>query len=373
MGFINARQSLLTLLILCATLLGLTSAKASTYTDQKCTTLQGPKPVRHVPSKTRTQTIQLKAQAKTTTTRTVTITPPPATSTSTIYDTTTFTETLDQETDTFRTTETFFETSVVTTESTVTSVTSTETTVVLEPGTTTVPTSAGFTPVFSVLPSQNGGQRRALSRRQPVAEGLSLKPAPEPQALEARGAPQKCALKYEHGRVKSYPQRYPVKVECVKKIKIVSTSTKTFTARTTKTQTADRSTETVDTTTVSTTTGTTTVQPPPTATAYAACSSNNILSQVDGQAVNRINFQDSMLSTRVAASALDCCNKCQAAGIQCGVSFFDGGSTCYFVKRIEEECGGNVEAARFQASELPYGFIISNSGCGTWRYVSSGW
>ncbi|KAI9653673.1 MAG: hypothetical protein M1831_005701 [Alyxoria varia] len=402
----NSFLSFFTLLLASATLLGLTSAKVSTYTKQDCSTLQGPFRVKRVPTATITKTVKLQAHEKTTVQRTVTITPPPAEETSTAFSTTTFTETQSQDTDTFRTTITSFETETSTSTSISTITESTETTTNLPGGTTTVATSAGFTPIHSVVAnggrtpaklkrSDEGLSRRGAGRKDSRKDG-SLKPVVDAQ----KGV---CKLEPDNGHYHP-PARYPAKVICSKIIKVVSTKTQTYTANGKKTITADRSTRTVpststisvtttelqarasttetfsttstietDTTvvstTVTTTTGTVTIQAAPTATAYDACARNNILRSVNSLGINVISYTQYGSKVQYAnplpATAEECCNQCQRAGAQCGASIFYPGSFCGLIY-IDDTCQPGRTVADYRAILNREGYILSNGGCGTY-------
>ncbi|KAL6718467.1 hypothetical protein ACLMJK_004558 [Lecanora helva] len=275
----------------------------TTFSQQTCTTKLGTVSVPNVSSTTFSVTIPLTLTQKSTSTPTKTITPGPSSTTITATTQATQTTTDSTITDTFSTTSTIvFTTDVTTITGFQTQTVTTTTTVTSGSPTTTIPTAAGFTPIAS----EAGFVPRFRRRTFDLPKRAAAPPANSVVRVDiAKG-----------GKVVSSPTLYPAAVSCVKLVEIIKTSTVVSTAKTTATTTAPAVTNTAtrtltltststvvphasvtnsftDTATISSTastiitttvtaTATATEIVAPTATHYAACAANNIVSAANG-------------------------------------------------------------------------------------------
>ncbi|KAK3166995.1 hypothetical protein OEA41_010120 [Lepraria neglecta] len=185
------------------------------------------------------------------------------------------------------------------------------------PGTITVPTSPGFIPARTEIPMRNRDLETIRASRRAAL------PAKQEEKRSNQGA-SRCT-RGPDGRPTFSPPVYPQHVYYVVQVEIIKTITTTYNAKTTQTVTATASTATststidttvtvttmavdasttvtVDTTSVTTTTSTfgtaiavtlttatiaSTLQE---ASFYAACASNNLVSTVNGQYINGLEF-----------------------------------------------------------------------------------
>ncbi|KAL6721998.1 hypothetical protein ACLMJK_001103 [Lecanora helva] len=398
-------------LLLAGALFQVADAGASTYSQVQCLTAYGTTKAKTIITKSLAETLTFPVLVKTTYVPSTTVTPAPVTTITTQISTSTVVTTLPQPTDTFSTTTTFFTTTVFTSAESTTTVVNVPTTVLVPGGTTTIPTSSGFIPLASVV-AADGGQPRKRKRDQKFRSDLMVRePAPALPPLPAPISKLKCSRP-----TPGAPQKYPSSVVCNTLYEVVTTKTTTYTATKTATVTAipvtstattfstitststatvpDASTTTTlsTTNTISTTTTITntqtdtssipvTVSGTPTATAYDACQTNNLISQFNpGQTfvnsyANVQPFPGFIVNQ--ASSAYDCCVQCVEAGSSCGGSiFYSDNPACYLHPTSPDNsvCNGAQEDATLvvgMASNVPYIGTASNGNCGGFNIVQS--
>ncbi|KAI9844667.1 MAG: hypothetical protein M1837_005409 [Sclerophora amabilis] len=345
-----------------------------------CTTLLGGVSKNPVPSKTFALTVTSRATLSITSTPVSTITPPALTRT--ISETTTLTSTITnpQVTRTYSSevTTTVVGTTTSTIQSTITSLVTTTSTF---DGTTTIPTSPGFTP---------------------AASQTNFPPARMVRRVEARAPKYRTQCKAGSDGIPTFsPKLYPTQVLCGGLVKVIQTTTKTFTASTTATVTGtpppassttvtetttttstvvpdDASTtlfstetasslSTVFSTTTSTITSTTTqVIQAPQATYYAACGPENQLSTVGDGNVYGFGTNNAVSQLSNIKSPYDCCVACLTSPT-CGASvvFSGGNGVCFLVAQTGGTCDPKAVVLNyFTRPGVPKNDFVSTSNCG---------
>ncbi|CAD6575139.1 MAG: hypothetical protein ASARMPRED_007105 [Alectoria sarmentosa] len=309
----------------------------------------------------------------------VTISPAPKTTTSTTTKFLTSTKTVPNTSlNTFTSTTTIVGTVSITTVVATTTVTSTETDATTSTPTTTIPTSAGFVPASSA----------------PLLKKRAAAPTPARSDLLAARRPN-----LQSKRALTSSQVFPESVTCGVLVEIISSSTKVATAPTatvhactstitrvstvtstivsTNVSPAAPTTQTISSTiyvtstiaATSTTTQVSTVSNTviaPSATFYAACASNNLLSNdpYDGGNLCSAYAVDNTVQLNTD-SAYDCCVACQQNS-NCGGAFFDiAGGTCV-IDQPSQACDpnyvGSIEISG--CNDVPATFIGIDGNCG---------
>ncbi|KAF5662694.1 hypothetical protein FHETE_7800 [Fusarium heterosporum] len=375
-------------------LLGVICASQATFTTQRCSTKLGPTSVKHVKTSTKTSRITLTASKKLCPKITKTITPKVKTTTLTSINTEIIRVTLPQDTDTITTTVTATSTSTKSESTTTTSVSSVTTVTTTTP-TSTVPTPAGFTPAISA--SGYVAKRDIPGRFSLAPRGKVNNNVPQPKICKVVGD------KSHH-----YPPVFPQSVHCQKLIKTLKTKTitvkyckhnptrtttlprKTSTRFTTVTEivistvgladvtvTATASeTSTSITTTTSTETENVTITETqtsvaPSATVYAACARDNIISSANGGhdifeiTINQPSSSGpyNTLQAGSSGSAYACCVSCQTT-TNCVYSALNRNG-CYLI--ISAVCDPSRDFGtgyRTDSEVSGTGFTISNGPCG---------
>ncbi|KAJ0384710.1 hypothetical protein COL922a_007767 [Colletotrichum nupharicola] len=225
----------------------------------------------------------------------------------------------------------------------------------------TVPAPAGFTPLASALirdSAQNvGGDSSYIeerSVRQPLVLGLNANNA----ALVAD------------------PPLFPQVVHCERVIRIFTTTTvdntitgvfTTFVTAPTPSQSVPSVPAQVTTTTTTYTTSTVTVASMPTATLYAACQSDNLVSHVPGRRpiVQAANDYSITRERRHADSAYACCVSCQLENGCTGSLYYLG--ACFTFRPSTDTCGNPGDLRYGRRANFDGAFVASNGKCGSWR------
>ncbi|KAL6716074.1 hypothetical protein ACLMJK_007036 [Lecanora helva] len=373
----------LTTLTLLFDLLSVVSA-ASTSTSQQCKTKLGKNSVQPVPTSTVTTTKATKTYTtKSTVTPIQTVTPAPKTQN--VKSTTTFTSTTTAPASAVVSTTTQTDTTTIgsiVTETYTNSVFTTETTTVTDT-TTTIPTPAGFTPVL-----QGNGYVPKIKGREVAPRAAAPDPNLVTYAIDKAAKTQKVS-----------PTQYPNAVTCTQTLSPYTTTTVTVTgkARTTKlprstitntrsfsttttstqyppdvtstttvtiTSTYDQSDQTTTITTDTTSTSTeTALLPGPTY--YAACASDNLVTNANGgYTISGVGISGSNYFVS-AGTAYDCCANCQQSG--CKSSFFFAAAypdpVCF--NSYSDTCSpGSVTDSFYTYSDQRPGYVISNGPCG---------
>ncbi|KAK5991605.1 hypothetical protein PT974_09890 [Cladobotryum mycophilum] len=345
-----------------------------------CSTRLGSKSTRNVPTYTSTTTNTVTLIIKVTTTPIVTVTPPARTKTVKKWSSTTVTVTGPTTTDVA--TITLTSTSYVTTTNVITE-TQTETKDITSTTTptSTLPAPAGFTPV-----SQEPGYVPKVKARD--------------ETLDARaGGSIRCKSRPRGGPPSFYPPLYPQCVDCLKVVKPSVIKTVTYTAKPCtvtlrlKTQTITSTivqtctstlfppeitsavtipastviTTSTDLTYVTTSTVTNTISiVAPTATFYAACGPENLVSTAnDGVNIGQITTNTAYINTvNSIHDAYSCCVDCFNTP-NCR-SAFNIGSICYHTTPVNNVCtpgqsNGNIFRTNTN-NNTPV--IVSNGPCG---------
>ncbi|KAI8292177.1 Cell surface glycoprotein 1 [Colletotrichum sp. SAR11_57] len=225
----------------------------------------------------------------------------------------------------------------------------------------TVPAPAGFTPLASALvrdSAQNvGGDSSHIeerSVRQPLVLGLNANNA----ALVAD------------------PPLFPQVVHCERVIRVFTTTTvdntitgvfTTFVTAPTPSQSVPSIPAQVTTTTTTYTTSTVTVASMPTATLYAACQSDNLVSHVPGRRpiVQAANDYSITRERRHADSAYACCVSCQLENGCTGSLYYRG--ACFTFRPSTDTCGNPGDLRYGRRANFDGAFVASNGKCGSWR------
>ncbi|KAL8796474.1 MAG: hypothetical protein Q9195_001148 [Heterodermia aff. obscurata] len=343
---------------------------------EACETKYGPTSVKSVGTKTYSLTIHQTASCVATVTPTSTVQPQPKTVTVSSVVYTTKTTTLPNTmVSVFTTTQTV--STVVPVTNTITAMTDvTVAASVTVTSTTTIPTSPGFVPAASA---------NALKKRH-----------------ESRARPNLLAGKRPSLEKREDSAKYPSTVSCGVLVDIIATNSKTVTASKTVTVTgpvatvsktayststvtssylpAGASTTVTSTTTITSTspvavtvtstntaTLTVTVQGP-VATFYAACDSNNLLTNdpYDGGNLDFAIIDGSVETDTLAASAYDCCVQCFQMDGNCGGGFYmtDGSQRCVLASPLNT-CDPNSPRVDIAGSNGPVSTITAFDGnCG---------
>ncbi|CAF9922762.1 MAG: hypothetical protein HETSPECPRED_005143 [Heterodermia speciosa] len=343
---------------------------------EACVTKYGSTSVKSVGTKTYSVTLHQTASCVATVTPTTTVQPPPKTVTVTSVVYTTKTTTLPNTVaSVFTTTQTV--STVVPVTNTITAMTDvTVAASVTVTSTTTIPTSPGFVPAASA---------NALKKRH-----------------ESRARPNLLAGKRPSLEKRENSVNYPYTVSCGVLVDIIATNSKTVTASKTATVTgpvstvskttyststvvssylpAGASTTVTATTTITSTTPvavtvtstntatlTVTVQGP-VETFYAACDSNNLLSNdpYDGGNLDYADINGRIETDTVAASAYDCCVQCFTMDGNCGGGFYrtDGSQQCVLASPLNT-CDPNSPSVDIAGSNQPVSIITAFDGnCG---------
>ncbi|KAK5702487.1 hypothetical protein LTR17_022284 [Elasticomyces elasticus] len=383
--------------VACLALPFVVGGSVSTYSQTGCLTRSALIKPKVVPTVTNSRTTSITRRLTSVYTPTSTIKPASVTVTETTTSTASTTVVLTQIVDTFTETSTISETETSTTLlSTTEFFSATATTVNTD--TTTISTSAGFTPLASGLALMGvPATKNRRSKTGPVHAAAAIREAANTLSLKERAAPAKSALCPKKGG----PSLYPAAVNCYRFIKVITISTVTSTARTTKTVTAapgtvsqtvttvvsttltsmpaDASTtETISSTTslteistiyttFSVTLTSTSTSFAPQATTYAACTSNNLISVLNGgQAITNAYIVDMSYAYQygaTAATAYDCCVLCQQTAT-CGMAAFSSGAC---VLATSNTCSASVFAVDLATSGND-GYTFSNGPCGQAKY-----
>jgi hypothetical protein len=369
------------------------SPSATTKSFVTCITKNGPKPVATVKTTSRILTVPFYGFRFTTTTPTRVTTPAPTTTTVTVTWTSVSTLTSTQETDTFS--ETITTTDTITTTSTdLTSVTSSNTVTVTLSPVTTLAAPVGFQPVRASIP--NSVKRRSDNQSKDASNGSSLE----------KRAEGEITLFFKDGKAQCSPPVYPTAVTCAGIAKVITKSTITRTAKT-KTVTASKPTSSVTTTTsfirtttltpvrasttLSFTTGTVITETQlqattttfsatqtvevvqPSSTYYAACSSDNIISKVNGAFISNISYKGGIggqsLQSLVTTSPYECCASCMSAPGCSGSMYLQKGSRCFLLIQPPGLCSLDAIAGQVLGQGQAEAYIVSNGLCG--RYSAS--
>ncbi|KAL8804029.1 MAG: hypothetical protein Q9182_002820 [Xanthomendoza sp. 2 TL-2023] len=281
-------------------------------------------------------------------------------------------------------------TTTTTSTSTFTNTKTVTTTITVTP-TTTIATSPGFTPAASQTnnPQGPGLYGRKMARRE----------------LEPRAFPRTRCSAGPNGKPTFTPALYPTQVLCGALIKVIKTTTKTFTASTTATVvgtpvppnsiTTTFSTATTQTltpidasttetlsitqpilitdyatsTAYATTTATETVEAP-TATYYAACGAANQLSTVEGKGITSFGTSNTASYVTGITTGYDCCVACITSPATCGAAaLFVPSSTCVLVTPRNNMCDPKMQVLEFfTQSGFPQQAVISTGNCGAVFY-----
>ncbi|KAL8786152.1 MAG: hypothetical protein Q9195_008323 [Heterodermia aff. obscurata] len=362
-------------------------AVVSALSQQLCTTKQGTKSVKPVPSTTYALTITLTKTVLITSTPSTTTTPKAVTSTVSTTNVVTQTTTAPANTNTVTITTTNITGTETITGTTTQTTTATATTTTTVSSTSTVPPPAGFTPI-----TQEIGYVPKIKEREVL--GLAARAASSSQIV----------AKLKNGKCTVSPTLYPTSVICGQLSETITTKTTTKTASTTRTITAGTPTSTV--TSTFTSTSTSTFVPPavtstvtasatvttttstdttvlvtqtttstvtvsnPAATSYAACSSANLITnangghtidEVDGGVGNSASFVS-------VGSSYDCCVACITSTDNCRGFVYIGisGFECELITGTTCDPGVSFGGTQFKTNPTSTdpGLPIGNGACG---------
>lgn len=304
-------------------------------------------------------------------TKTKTLQHKPATTSTVIIETSTSTSTLAQDTSIFSTTTVLYTTSTVTSSVTDSETLTITTTTTEAPTTTTIGAPAGFTPVKSVFP---GGSA-------PVKRHNEDRKQKQPSEPEVHVHDIKKCTSSKFSTVYKTESRTRTSTVWRKGSTVTSTATSTVTTVTSVLPTPASSTVTVEststlssvsivaTTTTLTVTNTATELAGPTPTFYAACSDDNILTNIDGQYVSALYYGNGAtggsMNLGTFTSAYQCCVAC-LNNVNCKGAGYIAGSICIGATS-QSTCDGSVQGPRFGATgQTNVGWAVSNSPCGQW-------
>ncbi|KAK2759624.1 hypothetical protein CKAH01_05411 [Colletotrichum kahawae] len=225
----------------------------------------------------------------------------------------------------------------------------------------TLPAPAGFTPLASALihSAQNvGGDSSSAvverSETQPLMLGLNA----------------------NNAAIVADPPLFPQVVHCERVIRIFAYTTvestvtgvfTTFVTAPTPSQTVPSVPAQVTTTTTTYTTSTVTAASMPTATLYAACQSDNLVSHVPGRRpiVQAANDYSVTRERRYANSAYACCVSCQLENGCTGSLYYR--NACYTFRPSTDTCGNPGDLRWGRRANFDGAFVASNGKCGSWR------
>ncbi|KAL0943711.1 uncharacterized protein CTRU02_201598 [Colletotrichum truncatum] len=229
----------------------------------------------------------------------------------------------------------------------------------------TVQTPSGFTPLASAIYRPNGGFLNAANAKQPENNAADI----QQQSLKLRIESQNAVV--------AQPQLYPQRVVCERVVHVYTTTTQTYTMTGVHTSTVTapapthsnpvfpvQYTTTITTTTTSTITD---VAPNPTYTAYEACQSNNLVSQVTRGRRPIIEAENGFGVTQeqhFESSAYNCCVACQRENECTGSLFY--ANTCYTFRGWQDTCMSPGELRWSRRATFGGSFTASNGKCGSW-------
>ncbi|KAJ4243833.1 hypothetical protein NW762_014711 [Fusarium torreyae] len=341
-----------------------------------CSTALGTKTVVNVPTSTTTAVQKITVVKRVIRKVNVNVIPVAKTYTVRTTDTSTSTYTEDQETDTATDTVTS-EATVVSTRTAWNTATTTSTTTTTKYTTTTVSKSPGFTAIQNDPLYQ--AKKRDVKRKREVEIQTAAPGGTLPQSV-------KCVRKvptYSTKVVSTTVQGIRVTRKAATKTKTLSYSTTVTTteypsdASTTVTTTVYPTTTSFeDVTSTTTITQTVTVESQiPIETAYAICSSDNILVTANGGGryitYDSYQYTSNVLNIGNGYTPVQCCNAC-AARFDCQATFMQD-DNCHLYTAIEvAECDNNrqITLARYftskQQPSTPV-YILSNGPCGQYK------
>lgn len=267
------------------------------------------------------------------------------------------TTTLDKSTSVTTTTE--FETNTETDTVTETSTVVTTTTIAGPTETTTVATPAGFTPIKSVY--GDNGQPSKRSPEQTAAALYRRATFPEdvvPCTLTATDSTTVTSTSTSTSTIEAAaPTSTATETSTITTVSTVLQEPATSTETTTE---LVQTTTTVTTTATTASTSTTMEAAGPTATYYAACADDNILTSYMGSGVQWTQV-DGAVNQVGTKSPYDCCVECQKSST-CGLSFTWYGR-CYLAE--VGVCNPRGDAAYFHTVQVQADGL-SNGRCGRW-------
>ncbi|KAF1940828.1 hypothetical protein EJ02DRAFT_467108 [Clathrospora elynae] len=369
-------------LIFTTALAGALDASTKVNTKSSCLTLMGTKSVRPVSTKGTTSTENLPVFTITYTSRPKTTVTPTKTIILTKWTLVKTTKTLSTSTNVITTTESVTNTATITDVYTSTNLVFAEA-VVTETMNHAVPTPDGFHPVADTMQRPNKIKRvevrpaavKALLERGNKDPGVQCNEFP--QSVQCKTIVQKRIIKTavvtgkpititaRRSLVFSTTTKTITKTSIQAPGKVTSTATVSSTDTITATETLTTSTDVTTTTTVTTTS---------IITSYAACATNNLLSQVDGLKIsNGYNnggaSTGSTFSSARADTALECCEICQQTA-NCQGTFFSPGR-CLILYSAQGICATTAYAGYYVASSNG-GYTVGNGPCGYFSYNGPG-